>query len=252
MNHDDDDDGLLSPRLRALLDEGSEGPALPAGTSDRLLARVLMSVGAATVMGASAAAATTTTAAATTAATTTTTATASSGLATALGFKIAVGLASVGAVIGGGVMLSKSTTTKPAAVVTLPPVRVPVAAAPVIVEEPALELVLDPLPVSKPAAKKIDVVIEAPKLSATEEAALLERARAALSRADTAAAFAAIAEHAARAPRGQLVEEREGLRVLTLVRAGRSDEAARAGESFLRLFPDSLMAERVRAATVVR
>lgn len=47
--HDPSDDDELPPHLRQLLDEGADGPALSAATQQRLLGRVLATVGVATV-----------------------------------------------------------------------------------------------------------------------------------------------------------------------------------------------------------
>ena len=256
MIENDDDDDALSPRLRALLHDGAAGPQVPPGVSDRLLGKVLLSVGAATAVGASTAAATTAATTTTTAATTTAS---SSGLFSALGFKVAVGLAGVGVVIGGSVAVSQrsSSSSSPAVPVAalVSPVRVvPIVEDPVVVEAPA-----EPSPAPAVAApraqpRKVDVVPPraAPVVAPTDEAALLERARRALAKNDADGALVAIAEHADRAPHGQLIEEREGLRVLALSRARRVEEAASLGAVFLRRFPDSLLADRVRAATEIR
>jgi len=291
-NDDNDDDGTLSPALRALLDAGGGGPAVPRGTADRLLGKVLFTAGVATTAASTAAAATTATTAATTAATAATTAAttatttaattaattsasaAAGSLATAFGFKLVVGLAGVGALVSGGVVLSQraaSPAIAPAVVAAAPAPtqRVPAAPPATSGQEPATkteatktaatptEPVKTELP---PEATKTETTTETTKTETTkpetakpetandgEESALLEQARAALVRGDLEASLLALAEHSKRAPQGQLVEEREGLRVFVLQRAGRRADARRAATEFLQRFPDSVLGERVRA-----
>jgi outer membrane protein assembly factor BamD (BamD/ComL family) len=49
-------------------------------------------------------------------------------------------------------------------------------------------------------------------------------------------------------PSGYFVEEREALRVLALMAAGQSAQAKRRADAFLRVYPSSPFADRVRAA----
>jgi pimeloyl-ACP methyl ester carboxylesterase len=93
---------------------------------------------------------------------------------------------------------------------------------------------------AKPAATK--------GAASSELAARLEYTRddAAARYPDAAAlqdeALAALERHARRFVRGRLAEERESLRVPTLVMLGRSDEARRAAARFHARFPSSLCA----------
>jgi hypothetical protein len=80
------------------------------------------------------------------------------------------------------------------------------------------------------------------------EARLLELADADLRRGDANSALARLAEHAARYPAGALREEREGVRVVALCRAGRESEGKLAAERFLARAPRSALATRIRAA----
>jgi hypothetical protein len=80
------------------------------------------------------------------------------------------------------------------------------------------------------------------------EARLLEQADADLRRGDANAALARLAEHAARYPAGALREEREGVRVVALCRAGREAEGRAAAERVLARSPRSALATRIRAA----
>jgi hypothetical protein len=80
------------------------------------------------------------------------------------------------------------------------------------------------------------------------EARLLEQADGDLRRGDPSAALARLAEHAAQYPAGALREEREGIRVVALCRAGREAEGKAAAQRFLAHSPRSTLATRIRAA----
>jgi hypothetical protein len=67
-------------------------------------------------------------------------------------------------------------------------------------------------------------------------------------RRDGDAALIPLARHASGFPRGQLVEEREGMWVKALVLAGRPAAARARAESFRRRFPHSLFLPAVDAA----
>ena len=102
-----------------------------------------------------------------------------------------------------------------------------------------------------PAAPASDRASRAPRTTTPDlegEARLLEQADADLRRGDANAALARLAEHAARYPAGALREEREGVRVVALCRAGREAEGKAAAERFLAHSPRSALATRIRAA----
>ncbi|MCB9603735.1 MAG: hypothetical protein H6722_12225 [Sandaracinus sp.] len=77
------------------------------------------------------------------------------------------------------------------------------------------------------------------------EPALLERARRLLASAPQRTLALARA-HERRFPEGALIEERELLAIEALVGVGRVDEAERRARRFLRRWPDSVQARRVR------
>jgi hypothetical protein len=79
------------------------------------------------------------------------------------------------------------------------------------------------------------------------ERRLIEQAQTALARGDGAAALEATSQHAARFPRGALVEEREYVAILALEQMGRTGDAARRGSKFLHAFPTSVFTPRVAA-----
>ena len=80
------------------------------------------------------------------------------------------------------------------------------------------------------------------------ELKVLQPARAAVARGDFAAALSAIAEHEHRFAAGQLTEEREALRVQSLMGLHRTDEARRAAVTFRKHFPNSVLLSRMKSA----
>jgi hypothetical protein len=83
----------------------------------------------------------------------------------------------------------------------------------------------------------------------TAEAALLQRAHIAYARHDFSAALTLVEQHRRRFPKGPLAEEREALRVESLVGAGLADEARRRAAAFAARFPRSVLLPRVDAAS---
>jgi hypothetical protein len=81
------------------------------------------------------------------------------------------------------------------------------------------------------------------------EVELLQRAHLAYARRDFPGALALIQEHAHRFPKGPLAEEREALRVESLVGGGLADEARRRAAVFAARFPRSVLLPRVEAAS---
>jgi hypothetical protein len=74
---------------------------------------------------------------------------------------------------------------------------------------------------------------------------VLQRAHAAYARRDFSGALTLVAEHARRFRKGPLAEQREALRVRSLVGSGRRDEAQRAASAFAVRFPRSVLLPRV-------
>ena len=81
------------------------------------------------------------------------------------------------------------------------------------------------------------------------EAELLQRAHLAYARHDFSVSLALVQEHARRFPRGPLAEEREALRVQSLVGAGLTNEARRRAGAFATRFPRSVLLHRVETAS---
>ena len=78
------------------------------------------------------------------------------------------------------------------------------------------------------------------------EVGLLQRAQTAYISRNFSGALALVAEHGRRFPNGRLAEEREALRVRSLVAAGRRDEARRAATIFAHRFPRSVLLPRLQ------
>jgi hypothetical protein len=79
----------------------------------------------------------------------------------------------------------------------------------------------------------------------TAELDLLHRAHAAYTRRDFSGALTLVAEHARRFSKSHLAEQREALRVQSLLGSGRRDEAHHAASAFAVSFPRSVLLPRV-------
>jgi TolA-binding protein len=111
-----------------------------------------------------------------------------------------------------------------------------------------------PPPIPAPAAvASAAATSSAPTPSASaqaereDELSLIQRAHAALRSGQAASALELTQEHAKTYPRGVLGQEREVIAVEALQRLGRYGEARSRGDAFLRVFPKSSHARRVRA-----
>jgi hypothetical protein len=85
-----------------------------------------------------------------------------------------------------------------------------------------------------------------PEASLAQEMQLLKAAQRELSRNRAAAALEMLDAHAAQFPQGVLSTERSAARVLALCAMGRSTEARRLAEEFLRTAPRSPLVPRIR------
>lgn len=81
-----------------------------------------------------------------------------------------------------------------------------------------------------------------------EERTLLDRARTALARGDSAAALDALQQSEKTHPVALLAEEREAYHVLALVRAGRDDEAEQRARGFEQRYPNSIFSTTIANA----
>jgi hypothetical protein len=81
--------------------------------------------------------------------------------------------------------------------------------------------------------------------SVAVELALLQRAQTAYAQHDCPTALMLLAEHGRRFPKSRLAEERDALRVRSLICAGHGQEAKRAGAAFAARFPRSVLLPRL-------
>lgn len=125
--------------------------------------------------------------------------------------------------------------------------------------EPKVEAPPPPPPPIEPVApvKKPRVVVTPPApvkdtsasdLDLARERELIEQARNALVRGEVKAANDALAQHAARFPKGRLAEERDSLWVQSLIRAGDFALARTRAAAFRANYPNSLLLPAVEAA----
>jgi hypothetical protein len=103
-------------------------------------------------------------------------------------------------------------------------------------------MIVEPLPRSEHTTRP-----PKPRESYAAELRLLQRAHAAYGTGNFARALVILSEHNGRFPRGRLAEERDALRVRSLVGAGRTAEARRAVAAFGSRFPRSVLLPRLEA-----
>jgi hypothetical protein len=169
----------------------------------------------------------------------------------ALGLKLALAGAALIAAGGGAWRLASSPSTpSPSALVSAqvsPSVKVESAAVTPPPGPPSPDSVtsaVEPVPAVASSPAKLPAKPAPP--AQLSEAELLEQARAAL-RADPARALQRANEHAARFPRGVLVQEREVLAIQALRQLGRTGEADRRAEGFAKAFPGSAFQRKLSA-----
>jgi hypothetical protein len=159
--------------------------------------------------------------------------------ALAAAFALLTGGAGAVAAIRGGVLERFHSPPPPAAPERTAPRHAP--APPAVVHEPA------PLP--KTIERRRPAHGATPQESYAVELGLLRRAQVAYASSDFSSALVLVAEHARRFPTGRLAEEREALRVRSLVGSGRLDDARRAVAGFAARFPRSVLLSRLQEAT---
>ncbi|MHB8419924.1 MAG: tetratricopeptide repeat protein [Myxococcales bacterium] len=175
-----------------------------------------------------------------------------------------VSAVSYGAGVGSGMALDALRRPPAAPTASVAPVPAP---APVPVAAPPAPAAIPPpvtpapvphriRPASRPPAAPSRPSPRPPPTKAADQAdadleaedALVERARAALSRRQPDDALAALAEHRRRFPNGRLVEERSALEVEALASSGRRDDARSKAQEFQNRYPDSLLWPAVQEA----
>jgi len=162
-------------------------------------------------------------------------------IALAAGLALLVGAAGAGAAIRGGVLERFRSAPPPAPAERIAPPRPQVL--PAVAQEP------EPIAKTKTIEKRRPARPPTAQESYAAEVGLLRRAHVAYASQDFSSALVLVAEHARRFPNGRLAEEREALRVRSLVSSGRTDEARRAVAAFAARFPRSVLLPRLREAT---
>jgi hypothetical protein len=117
--------------------------------------------------------------------------------------------------------------------------------------DPVVDLTVaasEPYPVH-PLEEPLKAAVANPRAAGSqdglEELRLLDRARQFDRRGDYSAALASTREHQRRFSEGQLVEEREALRIRALMGLGRAREAGETATRFRQKFPRSVLLETI-------
>lgn len=157
--------------------------------------------------------------------------------------------------IAASLVLAAGATGAAAALFSRPPEpTVPRASAPAAPQPRVRTLSLPPAPIAPAVASTTTAPPKhhrserplSPQESYAAELELLHLAQTAYVHLDYATALTVVADHGRRFPNGRLAEEREALRIRSLARSGRTDEAARAATAFAERFPRSVMLPRLK------
>jgi hypothetical protein len=129
-----------------------------------------------------------------------------------------------------------------------PPIAAPVGTQPSppvaqIEDEPIVESANPPSAEAPKPVRPATADVKGDSLAAEVE--ILRRARAAFTRQDFLGTLTLVGDHARRFPHGHLAEQREALRVRSLMGSGRTAEARRAAAAFATRFPRSVLLSRV-------
>jgi hypothetical protein len=96
-------------------------------------------------------------------------------------------------------------------------------------------------------AQRAEPKSDSPATGLAEELSALDSARALLARGESAGALARLDAYSRAYPKGRLLLEAEVLRIAALTKSGQSSLARKRAETFLRKYPNSVLASRVRA-----
>lgn len=161
---------------------------------------------------------------------------------------VVAGAVVVAGLLAGGWGLTRSEAAPHFdAIPKAPPLEVSVAApvAPKLHAELPREGIAAVVPSEAPPPRKA-----APREnqgSVADELALIERARTSVDRGQAKAALGVLKTHRRQFPKGAFLEEAAALRASALCKSGRTEAAAKASAAFLRRYPKSVHASRVRA-----
>lgn len=152
---------------------------------------------------------------------------------------IAIGVA--GLAVAGGV--AHSWSAPPSAIIANAPVTTTVAAP---AAQPAPEApIVDTATIVAPAPVRASAPVSSASL--TEQVAAIDHARAALESGDATGAIAQVDAYEARYSDGAFRQEADLLRIEALDKRGEHSKATAAGRRFLKAYPKSPHAARVRA-----
>jgi len=163
-----------------------------------------------------------------------------------------------GLIVGGSTAGLGLAVTQEETAATVLPTRMPVTPAEVRSEPPAVvqkrarpavepEAETLPEPVAEPATPTAPLPKPpAAKPTLTEELAAVDAASSALRAGDGAGAIRMLDEYARRFPRGRLRLEASVLRIEALAKTGQRAEASRRAKAFLKRYPNSVLAPRLK------
>jgi hypothetical protein len=137
----------------------------------------------------------------------------------------------------------------------------PKAAPPPVVSRPAVVKTEPPAPPPPALPPPVPAVIEEKKVEVRQEPqlkrgkdqlaaerALIESAKSALNAGELSAAMSLLERHNQRYPNGALAEEREGLRVISLAKAGLHQAAHKKAAEFKQRYPRSIFTPMIDAS----
>jgi len=107
---------------------------------------------------------------------------------------------------------------------------------------------VSPLPIAPTSVASVASSTAPPASDLARERALVDAARAAVTRGHADDALDAVRRHAETFPNGRLTEEREAIRILALAARGQRDEALRHDAAFRARYPESLFRAQIDAA----
>ncbi len=222
---------------------------------ERILGRVLVTVGAgAATTAALAAASGTAKAAATVGGTTAAGASAASAATSALSVKVVVGVAALAfaAGTGTGVVIQRAATPPAVPVAPAPSVTAPAPEPTLIANSRSItptasasDSAIPTAPPALPTSLSVPPPTAAPSGTAADadlaaERSLIDRARSALARGDVPACLDATSAHAKRFPAGRLGEERELIAIQALAKDGQIAVARARANRFRKSYPKSM------------
>jgi len=221
---------------------------------ERILGRVLVTVGAGVATTAAlAAAGGTAKAAATAGGTTAAGASAASAATSALTVKVVVGIAALAfaAGTGTGVVIQRAATPPAVPIAPAPSATAPVPEPTLIANSRSItptapsNSAIPTAPPALPTALSVPPPTAAPSGTSADadlatERSLIDRARSALARGDVPACLDATSAHAKRFPAGRLGEERELIAIQALTKDGRLAVARARANRFRKTYPKSM------------